>query len=130
MAFSNRRGEKQVRLTVFNNEPMARLAEQRLTQMGIPCFIRSLRGGPGLWGSAYNLPHGLYVHESDEAQAGEVLDLVPRELSQALAQELSEEGDRPAPPLSNSSLWLVLAGAVLAILFLLVTVAVFSGPLG
>ena len=46
--------EKQVRLTAFDNEPMARLAEQRLGQIGIPCLIRPLRAGPGLWGSAYN----------------------------------------------------------------------------
>ena len=69
MASSSRHREKQVRLTGFDNEPMARLAEQRLRQIDIPCFIRCLRGGPGLWGSAYNLPHDLFVYESDEPQA-------------------------------------------------------------
>ena len=59
----NRR--KQIVLTVFNNEPLARLAQQRLLQAGIPCLIRSPYGGPGLWGSAYNLPHALYVYDSD-----------------------------------------------------------------
>ena len=75
MGISNRDRRKQVRLTVFDNEPMARLAEQRLWQSGIPCITRSLRGGPGLWGSAYNLPHDLYVYEDDQVRAREVLNL-------------------------------------------------------
>ncbi len=122
MAFSNRRRERQVRLTVFNNEPMARLAEQRLRQMDIPCFIRCLRGGPGLWGSAYNLPHDLFVYESDEPQAREVLELAPRE---PLASEEQVHRQESAP-----NLWLVLAGVVLAAAFLLVMISVFSRPLG
>ena len=77
MAFSRRNHEKQVRLTVFDNEPIARLAEQRLRQAGIPSFIRSLRGGPGLWGSAYNLPHDIYVYASDVDQARQLLELAP-----------------------------------------------------
>jgi hypothetical protein len=75
MGFTDREDRKQVRLTGFNNEPMARLAEQRLWQSGIPCITRSMRGGPGLWGSAYNLPHDIYVYESDHAQARELLEL-------------------------------------------------------
>ncbi len=122
MAFSNRRRERQVRLTVFNNEPLARLAEQRLKQMGIPCFIRCLRGGPGLWGSAYNLPHDLFVYESDEPQAREVLELAPRE---PLASEEQVHRQEASP-----SLWMVLAGAVLAVAVLLVMVSVFSRPPG
>ena len=118
MAFSSRRRERQVRLTVFNNEPMARLAEQRLKQMDIPCFIRCLRGGPGLWGSAYNLPHDLFVYESDEPQAREVLDLAPQE---PLASEEQVHGQD-----SKQNLWLVLAGAVLAVAVLLAMVSVFS----
>ena len=118
MAFSNRRRERQVRLTVFNNEPLARLAEQRLRQMDIPCFIRCLRGGPGLWGSAYNLPHDLFVYESDEPHAREVLELATQE---PLASE--EQVHRQD---SNPNLWLVLAGAVLAVAVLLAMVSVFS----
>ena len=72
--------EKQVHLTTFNNEPLARLAEQRLRQEGIPCLVRSLQGGPGLWGSAYNLPHGLYVFQSQAMRARELLDLPPLEM--------------------------------------------------
>lgn len=77
----NRR--KQVRLTTFNNEPMARLAEQRLWQSDIPCLIRSLRGGPGMWGSSYNLPHDLYVFETDRDKAREVLELEHADLDQS-----------------------------------------------
>ncbi len=99
---NNRR--KQVRLAVFDNEPMARLAEQRLWQSDIPCMIRSLRGGPGLWGSSYNLPHDLYVYETDRVRAGEVLDLERADLG-------AGEG-LPVQARSNGGLWL--AGVVLA----------------
>ncbi len=75
MAETNRNSRKQVRLTVYDNEPMARMAEQRLWQADIPCIVRSLRGGPGLWGSAYNLPHDLCVYEGDEARARTILGL-------------------------------------------------------
>ena len=64
---------KQVLLHVFDNEPMARMAEQRLHSEGVPALVRSLHGGPGLWGSAFNLPHGLYVFQNDEDKAREVL---------------------------------------------------------
>ena len=98
----NRR--KQVRLTVFDNEPMARLAEQRLRQSNIPCLIRSLRGGPGLWGSSYNLPHDLYVYETDRVLAREVLELDQAELETGKATQVQTS--------SNGRLWL--AGFVLA----------------
>ncbi len=68
-------GQKQVQLTVFDNEPEARMAEQRLFQEGIRCVTKSLGGGPGLWGTAYNLPHGIYVYEEDATQARELLGL-------------------------------------------------------
>ena len=73
---------KEVRLTVFDNEPTVRLAEQRLHQEGIPCFIRSLGVGPGAWGTTYNLPHGLYVYQVDEMQARDVLALPPEEIAE------------------------------------------------
>ena len=69
---------KQISLTVFSNEPIARMAEQRLQLEGIPCLVRSLRGGPGLWGTAYNLPHDLLVYEEDETRARKVLQVLPR----------------------------------------------------
>ena len=101
MAETNRNRRKQVRLTVYDNEPMARMAEQRLWQSDIPCIVRSLRGGPGLWGSAYNLPHDLCVYEGDEARARTVL---------GLPQPLESETENPST--SRRWLWLVLAVVV------------------
>jgi hypothetical protein len=54
------------------------MAEQRLHLEGIPSMIRPLQGGPGLWGSAYNLPHGLYVFQFDAILAKDVLDRLQR----------------------------------------------------
>ena len=99
--------EKQVRLTTFNNEPLARLAEQRLRQEGILCHIRSLQGGPGLWGSAYNLPHGLYIYQSDEMRAREVLDLTPLEV---IEREEAESGVK-----RQTRLWLLVLGLGIAL---------------
>ena len=62
----------------FNNEPTARLAEQRLQMEGILCLVRSLQGGPGLWRTVYNLPHDLLAYEENEARAREVLLILPR----------------------------------------------------
>ena len=98
-----------MRLTIFNNEPMARLAEQRLRQAGIPSLSRALRGGPGLWGSSYNLPHDLYVYQGDEMQAREVLDLAPQEI---------EERERQEPPSSGIGPGLVVALIIAAVLVL------------
>jgi hypothetical protein len=66
---------KQVSLTVFPNEPMARLAEQRLWQVGIPCMIKSLGFSPGLYGSTFNMPHDLLVYEQDQSAARELLGI-------------------------------------------------------
>jgi hypothetical protein len=66
---------KQVRIAIFNSEPLAKLAEQQLYDSGVPCLLKSLNGGPGLWGSAYNLPHGLYVYERDTSKALDILEL-------------------------------------------------------
>ena len=66
---------KQVRIAIFNSEPLAKLAEQQLYDSGVPCLIKSLNGGPGLWGSAYNLPHGIYVYERDTSKALDILQL-------------------------------------------------------
>ena len=119
MAFTDRDSRKQVRLTGFENEPMARLAEQRLWQSGIPCIIRSMRGGPGLWGSAYNLPHDLYVYEADLAKARELLEL----------PEVVEDASGAARPRGLSGIWL--AVAVVAIVFVLgVVVPWFSNLAG
>ena len=110
-----RRDGKQVRLAIFNNEPMARLAEQRLRQAGIPCLSRALRGGPGLWGSSYNLPHDLYVYQGDEMRAREILDLVPQEI---------EERERQKPPSSGMGLGLAAALIIAAVLVLATVVPI------
>ena len=107
MSFTDRDRRKQVRLTGFDNEPMARLAEQRLWQSGIPCITRSMRGGPGLWGSAYNLPHDIYVYEPDLARARELLEL----------PEVAEGESEAARSRGLPGIWL--AVVVLAIVLLL-----------
>jgi len=104
---------KQVRLTTFDNEPTARMAEQRLLEEGIPSVVRSLGVGPGLWGTAYNLPHALDVLQSDAVQAAEVLDLPPAELAE------SEGGKTGSGRYSN--LVLIIIG--IAIAFVLIFVA-------
>jgi hypothetical protein len=68
-----------VRLDVFQGEPLARLASQRLRGEGIPCMVRPLGVGPGGWGMAANLPYAVYVLADDEARAREVLELPPEE---------------------------------------------------
>ena len=78
---------KQVRLTTFANEPLARLAEQRLRDEGIPCLSRSLGGGPGLWGSAFNLPQEVLVYDSDVARARDLLELPPLEIAERQSRD-------------------------------------------
>ena len=87
---------KQVSLKVFDNEPTARMAEQRLNLKGVRCLVKSLRGGPGLWGTAYNLPHDLLVHESDEMQARDILKIPPNEV---IEQQLGFDSghEKPSP---------------------------------
>ncbi len=119
MGSPNRSQHKQVQLTVFDNEPTARMAEQRLGQEGIPCVTRALGGGPGLWGSAYNIPHGLYVYQVDEMRAREVLQLTPAEV-------LEREGYEQ-PPSRQSRLWLILV--VIALSLALITAAPYLGQL-
>ena len=67
-------GER-VTLEVFQGEPLARLAGQRLQDEGIPCLVRPLGVGPGGWGMAANLPYAVYVMAADEARARDVLEL-------------------------------------------------------
>ena len=88
---------------------MARLAEQRLREEGIPCMTRSLRGGPGLWGSSFNLPHEILVYESDEMRARDLLGLAPLEISER------EAGAPERRPLDR---WLLFTGVLLALVVL------------
>ncbi|MCH8987937.1 MAG: DUF2007 domain-containing protein [Chloroflexi bacterium] len=113
---SRDRRRKQVSLTAFDNEPTARMAEQRLQLEGIPCFIRSLRGGPGLWGSAYNLPHDLLVYEDDAMRAREVLDIAPREIL-----ERERQGRQPPAPRPQ---WIVTGAIVLVVAFMALAVVI------
>ena len=73
---------KQIKLIVLDNEPLARLAEQRLQQEDIRCVVRALGAGPGGWGVATNLPHAIFVKSHDEMRARQVLDLAPAEIAE------------------------------------------------
>ena len=79
---------RRVSLRVFNNEPTARMAKQLLQMEGIPCLIRTLSGGPGLWGTTHNLPHDLLVYEEDKVRASEVLGVVLREPDEELSSRI------------------------------------------
>ena len=116
MSYDPRR--KQVSLRVFDNEPTARMAEQRLQIEGIPCLVRSLRGGPGLWGTAYNLPHDLLVYEGDEMRALEVLEYPPQEI---LEREQDQQEDWPAPLMPQ---WMVTVTIVAIVAFIALTVVI------
>ena len=111
---------KQVSLRVYDNEPTARMAEQRLQLEGIPCLVRSLRGGPGLWGTAYNLPHDLLVYEGDEARARDILKIVPREEREG--EQLSEMRGEQRSQLMPQ--WMVTATIVAIVAFIALTVVI------
>ena len=101
---------KQVQLIVYDNEPLARLAQQRLQQEDVPCIVRSLGVGPGGWGVATYLPHGLYVEASDQMRAREILELPPAEVSE-------RDGASPRTPIKlHPALVVVLLIVVAAIL--------------
>jgi hypothetical protein len=109
---AGRNRRKQVRLTTFENEPLARLAEQRLRDQGIPCLSRSLGAGPGLWGSSFNIPHEVLVYGSDVTRARDVLELPPLEIAERQAAGAGEAN----PPLDRR--W-VTAGVIIVVLVLL-----------
>ena len=96
------------------------MAEQRLQLEGIPCLVRSLRGGPGLWGTAYNLPHDLLVYEGDEARARDILKIVPREEREG--EQLSEKRGVQRPQLIPQ--WMVTATIVAIVAFIALTVVI------
>ena len=103
---------KQVSLRVYDNEPTVRMAEQRLQLEGIPCLVRSLGGGPGLWGTAYNLPHDLLVYEGDESRAWDILKIVSRE------ERKGEQRSQLMPQ------WMVTATIVAIVAFIALTVVI------
>ena len=96
------------------------MAEQRLQLEGIPCLVRSLRGGPGLWGTAYNLPHDLLVYEGDEARARDILKIVPREEREG--EQLSEKRGVQRSQLMPQ--WMVIATIVAIVAFIALTVVI------
>ena len=102
---------RQVVLKVFDNEPMARLSEQRLRQEDIPCLVKSLHGGPGMWGSAYNLPHALYVYEADQMTAREVLELPPQELAE---REVDPASNSRRSRAASGGVWIIVLVIALA----------------
>ena len=67
------RNVEQVRIAVFDAEPMARLWEQRLRQDEIPCLVKSLGAGSGAWGGSSFVPCGLYVLAPDRDRASDLL---------------------------------------------------------
>ena len=115
------RGKKQIKLTILENEPLARLAEQRLWQEDIPCVVRSLGVGPGGWGAATNLPHAIYVKASDEMSAREVLELAPAEIAER------EDSSSHAP--QRPSTVVIATLIILAAALLLGTVELFVNRL-
>ena len=111
---------KQVSLMVYDNEPTARMAEQRLNLEGVPCLVKSLGGGPGLWGTAYNLSHDLLVYEGDEMRAREILEIPPQEIAE---REFSAGYDREKPAQVMPQ-WLVTLTIVVVVAFIAVTVVI------
>ena len=100
------------------------MAEQRLQIEGIPCLVRSLRGGPGLWGTAYNLPHDLLVYEGDESRAREVLEYVPQEM---IDRQWEQEGGRPSPLMPQ---WMVIVTIIAVASFIALTVVIANRAVG
>jgi len=100
-----------MRLTVFENEPLARLAEQRLRQANIPCVVRSLGAGPGAWGVASNLPYAIYVKAADEMRARQVLDLAPAEIAERERTWAAQPAHRP--PVVIIVMLIIVAAALL-----------------
>ena len=109
---------KQVSIKVFDNEPTVRMAEQRLNQEGIPCLVRCLRGGPGLWGTAFNLPHDLLVFEGDDLQARDILEIPRQEIS-----EREHEQD-VSPSSSVIPQWMVTLTIFVLVAFISLTVVI------
>ncbi len=118
---SHELGRKQVSLTVFENEPTARMAEQRLQQEGIPCVVRSLRGGPGLWGSTYNIPHDLLVNEEDEMRARDILDVPPQDI-----EERERAARDPSEKPQSMPFWMLTLIMIVIVTVLAIAVVVGS----
>ncbi len=120
MVVLNTSREPPVRVTVLDNETAARMAEQQLRLEGIPSFSRCLQGGPGITGTAFHLPHALYVRPGDAMRAREVLNLVPLEIL---------ERDRPQASAQRPWRWWLVALALLIAALLIITAAPLAARL-
>ena len=114
---------KQVSLIVYDNEPTARMAEQRLDLEGIPCMVKPLGGGPGLWGTTYNLSHDLLVYEGDETRARETLEIPLQEITERerIERFAGEPGEKAAQVMSQ---WLIILTIVVLAIFIAFTVVI------
>ena len=65
--------EDVVYLATAPNEPIARLWEQMLVDVGIPALVRPGGVGAGGWGSVATFEHDLYVRTSDLGRAREIV---------------------------------------------------------
>lgn len=117
------RREKQVSLAVFDNEPTVRMAQVRLWDEGIPCFIKPLQGGPGMWGTSNNLPHDLLVFATDEMRARELLDLPPKEIAE-------RETRRPAGQQSAIPMWMLVGTLIVMVAVMGMAVAIMRRVVG
>ena len=87
--------EEQVMVAVYDGEPLARLAAQRLQEEEIDCMVQAVGVGPGGWGMAANLPYALYVRSADEARTRELLEPLSRTITGPGAGSTAS-GSRPA----------------------------------
>ena len=84
----HREGEKTITLEVYQSEPLARMAANRLESEGIRCMVRAVGVGPGGWGLAANVPHALDTWEDDAVEARAILNLMPGEIEERLSQPI------------------------------------------
>ena len=88
-------GIEQVRVATFDNEPLARLWQQRLQAEDIPCVLKSLGVGSGAWGGNSFVPHGLYVFSRDRQRAiGVIKGADSREYLQDSGEDVEGTGVR------------------------------------
>ena len=107
---------RQVRLYVFENEPVARLWEGRLWAEGVPCVVRPLGVGAA-FGSTASVPHALYVPLAHVDRAREVLG---QEVEPPLEVQERQRADRAV-------LWVLLLVALAISLAAAVGVWAFWG---
>ena len=102
---------------VYEGEPLARLAAQRLADEGIGSAVRPIGVGPGGWGMAANLPYAVDVPDEDLERAREVLQLAPEE---------PEEADGSGRTGRSSTIVLVMLIILAAVLVMSAADAVFE----